>query len=404
MLRGRTGWGMDPEIPHVYYVLLTGRFFNLMGNSLVFPFMTIYLATRLHTSLGIVGLVMASYGGSQVISVLVGGVWSDRFGRRLVMLGSLLLGSIATFGLGLVHSSVMLVLFLCLMGFFLPLFQPASMAMVGDIIPRHRLNYAYSLMRMASNAGIIIGPMIGGLLADRSFFWIFALDALSMILFSLVIFLSVPESRPNPGIHAKMTGHLYDVLQDRMFLRFSGLWALTSLVYSQLFMVLPAYLHINLRYPPSTFGFLAAENAVLVVLLQIPITRYTRKIPYLALMALGVLLYACGFWFMLSGHSIVIFALAIFIITLGENTINPATSAWVAERAPENVRGRYMGMFSVSNRIGAALGPLIGGLLLSQSPKWWLISTGLLALIAAQGYWRFHRQHRISRTLPTFVN
>ncbi|WP_020376169.1 MDR family MFS transporter [Sulfobacillus thermosulfidooxidans] len=403
MLRA-TSWGPDPDIPRVYYILLIGRFFNLVGNSLVFPFMTIYLASRLHASLSVVGVVMAFYGASQVISVLVGGVWSDRFGRRLVMLGSLLLGALVTFGIGLVHNSWLLITLLTLMGFFMPLFQPASMAMVGDIISRDRLNYAYSLMRMASNAGIIIGPMLGGLLADHSFFWIFALDALSMLLFSLVIFFAVPESRPVKHSPSRQQGHMKDVLRDQAFVHFAGLWALTGLVYSQLFMVVPAYLHINLGYPPSVFGYLAAENAIFVVLLQIPITRLTRRISHLTLMAVGVFFYALGFWLMLSGRSFAVFALAVFVITLGENFINPAASAWVAERAPEIVRGRYMGFFSVANRVGAALGPLFGGILLSQGPQWWLITTGILALLAAQGYWRFRHHSYSSCHNPHFIN
>ncbi|PSR36089.1 MAG: MFS transporter [Sulfobacillus thermosulfidooxidans] len=383
----------DPAIPRVYYVLLTGRFFNLVGNSLVFPFLTIYLAERLHAPLSTVGLVMTFYGGAQVLSVLVGGVWSDRFGRRRVMLTSLTLGAAVTFFIGTLHSTWTLITLLSLMGFFVPLFQPASMAMVGDIVPREQLNYAYSLMRMASNAGIIVGPMLGGLLADHSFFWIFALDALSMVVFAVVVFIAIPETRPKRAdMHVPRRG-LSDIRQDPAFLRFSSLWAFTALVYSQLFMVVPAYLHLNLGYPPSVFGYLAAENAVFVVLLQIPITRITRHIPHLSLMAAGVLLYALGFGIMLSGRTFWVFATAVFIITLGENTINPAASAWVAERAPEQIRGRYMGFFSLANRAGAALGPLAGGLLLSQGAVWWLVTTSLIALVTAQGYWRFGHHH-----------
>jgi MFS family permease len=101
---------------------------------------------------------------------------------------------------------------------------------------------------------------------------------------------------------------------------------------------------------------------------------------------------------MASGREVTVFAIAIFIITLGENLINPAASAWVAERAPEELRGRYMGFFSVANRAGAALGPLAGGVLLSQGPLWWLASTGLLALLTAHGYWRFgHQQLKSAR-------
>jgi MFS family permease len=107
---------------------------------------------------------------------------------------------------------------------------------------------------MASNAGIIIGPMLGGMLADHSFFWIFALDALSMLIFAGVIFFSVGESKPPQRAVHTSPSHFTDVLHDPHFVRFSILWGFTGLIYSQLFMVLPAYLHINLGYAPSVFG------------------------------------------------------------------------------------------------------------------------------------------------------
>lgn len=383
---------VDPTLPRAFYILLIGRFFNLVGNSLVFPFITIYLATRLHASLSTVGVVMMFYGGAQVLAVLVGGVWSDRFGRRRVMLLSLISGALLTFLVGLPLTSSLLILFLTGMGFTVPLFQPASMAAVGDMVPPERLSYAYGLMRMASNAGIIIGPMLGGFLADHSFFWIFCLDAVSMLLFLLIIFVAIPETRPISHVATAKPGSIKDVARDPAFLRFSLLWSLTSLVYSQLFMVVPAYLHLQLGYRPSFFGYLAAENAVLVVALQLPITRLTSNLARPLLMALGTMAYGIGFWVMLTGHARPIFILAVVVITLGENLINPAASAWVAERAPEHLRGRYMGFFSLANRAGFAIGPLTGGLLMGLGTGIWLGATGCFAFLAALGFQRFARR------------
>jgi MFS family permease len=265
------------------------------------------------------------------------------------------------------------------------------MAAVGDMVPPERLSYAYGLMRMASNAGIIIGPMLGGFLADHSFFWIFCLDAVSMVLFLLIIFVAIPETRPISHIATAKPGSLKDVARDPAFLRFSLLWSLTSLVYSQLFMVVPAYLHLQLGYRPSFFGYLAAENAVLVVALQLPITRLTRNLARPLLMALGTASYGIGFWVMLTGHARPIFILSVIVITLGENLINPAASAWVAERAPEHLRGRYMGFFSLANRTGFAFGPLTGGLLMGLGAGVWLGTTGIFAFLAALGFQRFAR-------------
>lgn len=383
---------IDPTLPRTFYILLIGRFFNLVGNSLVFPFITIYLATRLHAPMSTVGLVMVFYGGAQVLSVLVGGVWSDKFGRRRVMLLSLISGALLTFLVGLPTTPSLLIIFLAGMGFTVPLFQPASMAAVGDMVPPQRLSYAYGLMRMASNAGIIIGPMLGGFLADHSFFWIFCLDAVSMLIFLVIIFVAIPETRPTQRVATVSPGSLRDVARDPMFIRFALLWSLTSLVYSQLFMVVPAYLHLQLGYRPSFFGYLAAENAILVVALQLPITRLTRAIARPILMAFGTLCYGIGFWVMLTGHARPVFIIAVVVITLGENMINPAASAWVADRAPEHLRGRYMGFFSLANRAGFAVGPLTGGFLMSLGVGPWLGATGLFAFLAAFGFQRFSRR------------
>jgi len=389
----------DPEIPRPFYVLMAGRFMNLVGNSLVFPFMTIYLATRLHASLGIVGLIMTLYGASQVTAQLLGGVLSDTWGRKRVMITATILGALTTVEVGLAHHAGFLIIMLVLMGLTVPLFQPASMAMVGDLVPESKLSHAYSLMRMASNAGIVIGPMIGGFLADRSFESIFLLDALSLVIFFVIIARFIPETRP-AGPRPRNPGGIRDVLRDRAFMHFSALWGLTGMVYSQLYQVVPAYLHVDLHYPPSIFGYLAAENALGVVLLQWPLTRLTRPLGASTQMALGVLAYAGGFLMMLTGHQISVFAGAVMVITIGENIINPAASTWVAERAPEALRGRYMGVFGLANRLGAALGPSWGGWLLTLGALPWLVLTALEGGFLAWGYRRFGHDRRHPLEVP----
>ena len=205
----------DPDIPQSFYILMAGRFVNLVGNSLVFPFMTIYLARRLDASMTVVGLVMTLYGLSQVAAQLIGGSLADSWGRRPVMLLALGAGAVCTLAVGLAPNPFLLIGFLVLMGLSVPLFQPASMAIVGDMVPAFKLSQSYSLMRMASNAGIIVGPMIGGFLADRSFLLVFGFDALSMAIFFVIVLVGIQEPpRQSTAVPGSAPGRMVDVVRS----------------------------------------------------------------------------------------------------------------------------------------------------------------------------------------------
>jgi MFS family permease len=384
---------MDPLLPRLFYVLLAGRFINMVGNSLVFPFLAVFLASRLGGSLASVGLAMGAYGVVQVMSVLSGGVFADAWGRRRVMLLSLGAGAVAAYVVGIVGPLWALFVALACMGFSLPLFQPASMALVADLVPQEKLNESYALLRMASNAGIIIGPMVGGLLADHSFYWLFALDAVALALFFGLVLFKIPEARPvaHRETLATTVRGLKLVATDGIFLGFAALWAVAWLVYSQLYQVLPAYLHLDLHFPAGIFGYLAAENAVLVVALQIPIARLTSRLQSFAAMAVGVAFYGLGFLVMMMASGLVGFMVAVLVITLGENVLNPAAATWVALHAPAHLRGRYMGFQSLASRIGSAMGPVMGGALLTKGSGPWLTVTAVVAFAGAAALLRRSR-------------
>ena len=387
----------DPELPQTFYVLLWGRLFNMIGNSLVFTFLSLYLASRLNGSMSLVGITLALYGVVQVAAVLAGGILADAWGRRRVMLLSLGGGAVACFLVGSMHPLWAVFPALGLMGTLMPLFQPASMALTADIVPQHKLNQAYGLLRMASNAGIMIGPMLGSFLADIGYFWLFAVDAVTLLIFLAIVWRRIPETGPTHHESARSTFEgLLAVSRDRPFLGFAALWSLTYVVYSQLYQVVPAYLHLRLHFPPGVFGYLAAENALLVVLLQQPIIRWVSRIPGRWPLSVGLFCYAVGFALMLHGRWLLTFGIAVAVITIGENLVNPTASTWVAERADPRLRGRYLGFFSLAQRVGQSVGPLAGGFLVTVGATPWLLSIAGVALLTGAGY----RRVRAARATP----
>jgi len=82
--------------------------------------------------------------------------------------------------------------------------------------------------------------------------------------------------------------------------------------------------------------------------------------------------------------------LSIVIITAGEVTFSPVTSAVVAESAPPDKRGRYMGFFALGQTLGFSLSPLFGGVLLDVFPAEPRLLWGIIAavgVVAAAGFY-----------------
>ena len=111
-----------------------------------------------------------------------------------------------------------------------------------------------------------------------------------------------------------------------------------------------------------------ALNAIMVVLLQFPITRITDRYRRLQMqmMALGAFLYALGFGAKGFVGTLPLFASSVVIWTLGEMVIAPVSTVLVADIAPETMRGRYIGVFGLTWGIGYGLGPTLGGAIMDN--------------------------------------
>jgi MFS family permease len=216
----------------------------------------------------------------------------------------------------------------------------------------------------------IIGPTIGGFIADRSYFALFVLDAVISCIVAVIVFLSIPETKPEtnqePESILKTFAGYNVVLRDYAYVAFLVVSMLMGIVYQQMYNSLSVYLRDNHSIQPQGYGFLLTTSAITVILFQFQTTRAIKKYPAFLMMALGVFFYMIGFGMFGFVTAYWLFAAAIVIITIGEMVIMPTASALAANFAPEDMRGRYMAVFGLSWALPATVGPSAAGLILDN--------------------------------------
>jgi MFS family permease len=135
---------------------------------------------------------------------------------------------------------------------------------------------------------------------------------------------------------------------------------------------------------PNAFGFLLAINSLLVVALEFPISAVTMRLEPKPVLAFGFLLFGLGFGLTALAHSFVALVPTVVVWTLGEMIAAPVGYAYVADIAPERMRGRYQGAYGTAWGVGSIAGPAFGTLLFARSPTLlWAVCGALGAAGAA---------------------
>jgi MFS family permease len=127
--------------------------------------------------------------------------------------------------------------------------------------------------------------------------------------------------------------------------------------------LLAVYTKQNFRFPEHLYSWLPMTNGLMCVFVQYSVTRFTRRHPPLSMLTLGMLIYALGVGSVALMSGFWGFWSSMVIISLGELVVSPTGTAYVANRAPADFRGRYMSVYWMTWGLGRALAPLAGGFL-----------------------------------------
>jgi MFS family permease len=378
------------------WVLFVSMLIDGVGYSLISPYILLFLEQDLEVSLAVGGLVLMVAGVVGAGGNVIGGLMADKYGRRGVMVSSMLLRCL-TFILLAVQVTydpelIPIAVLLSLSYFFGGVFSPANNAMVADLSEPARRMEAYGMLRVAWNLGFAVGPIIGGFLIMISFSLTFTISAIISFGAALIVAFMISESyvpKPKEKKESVWTGITHI---KPLFLLFCVVCIPMYIMSGQFGSTYTVYANERIGIDTATIGLVFALNGIMVVLMQMPISRWlTERNQYMA-MVFGSIIYAIGFLLIAAVTDSIGLAVTMIIITLGEMIVVPVSNTLTVLLAPDDERGTYLGIFGLVSSFGWFGSTFIGGLLCDTYDNGWMIwgilaSLGLLTAVAMLPLW-----------------
>lgn len=349
------------------FVLVT-IFLDAMGFGFIMPVLPrllmrvgeLDLAAALDVSTWMsLGMALASFIAAPFLGNL-----SDSMGRRLVLLvavGGLALNYLV---LALASTLPLIVASRVMTGFFGGSFGPAQAA-IADITTAENRASNFGKVGAAFGVGFVVGPALGGLLAELGqqapFYGAFAL-ALANFLYGLFLFpetLKPENRRPFDWGRANPLGAWRAALAMPGMVRASVvllLWNVAGLVYP---LTWSFWCIARLGWSDTMIAISLALVGLAIALAQILITgRAVRRLGERDAATLGLISATCGFIgyiFCTSGWA----ALALIVFISGQATIQPSLMAIMSRRATPETQGEVQGIAAMTTGIGAIIAPLV---------------------------------------------
>lgn len=376
------------------FVLFLVVFIDLVGFGIIIPLLPFY-GEHFQASPDIVTLLMATYSITQLISAPILGRLSDKYGRRPILLISLV-GSILTYvWLGFAESLLMLFLARGFNGFMAGNIATAF-AYIADITTPENRAKGMGMIGAAFGLGFIMGPAIGGILAgadaENANFMLPALcaAALSAIAFVLAL-VKLKESLP-PETRAKIAempkrNHWQTFIETFARPRL-GLLLLLSFLCTVVFAGMETTFAMWTRrafdWGPLQNGYLFAFLGVISALIQGGLVgRLNKKLGEGKLVLIGMFFLSIGIGMIPFASTVSLLVVATTILATGFGLSSPALSSLISFEAKETERGVIMGVSRSTATLSRIVGPIIAGVLFAQfSPDMPYYAGFVLMLIA----------------------
>lgn len=365
-------------------IVFTTVVIDLIGFGIVVPILPLW-AEDLGASATVIGFLAASYSAMQFIFAPLLGRLSDRYGRRPVILISLLGSAVSSFMIGFANSIILLFVARILNGISGASYSTAQ-AYVADITTKENRARGMGLIGAAFGIGFIIGPALGGLcaLVDKRlpFFVSGALALANMA----IAWKRLPETDRRPAASGGRLAFLRRAIADRtvgplVVITFLGTFAFTGM--ETTFSLLGRRrFDFDLTKASLIFAFIGIVAAVLQGKLIGPIVD---RMGERRVMNLGIVLTAAALGLLaVTTNVVALFPVAALLAASG--LVFPTVTALVSKASSDDEQGAMLGVLASASGLARAIGPVAAGALFDWAiPAPYLVGAGLFALCLVIG-------------------
>ncbi|MCD4503397.1 MFS transporter [Chromobacterium piscinae] len=377
--------GLPPSV----YIQVVCSFINNVGG-ISKLFLPLYLRENYHLPYSQIGTLMAFYGAGMLAGSLKGGSLSDRFDSRALGVLALALSGLCMALLALQIPVWMFMPLLVLSGMADGGFRPINQRLALEPCSPQQRPVAQGMMRVAFNLGVAIAGVTSGFLAAYGYQWVYAANAAGTLLGACWMAWSYSRHREDtrPQQHqAGDEGALAGPWRDASFLRAILALVLVTLAFDQMYVTLALFLREHYQLEPQWVGYLFTINGLMVVALQIPVSRRILRWGLASSTQLGVLLTGCSFLWLNAGHGAQWAVLMMVTLTFGELLLSPSYAQLVMHRSEGRLRGSYLGLYNAAWNGRTLVAPALGTALYGQlggAALWWLCALAACLSVAIQ--------------------
>ncbi|MEK5235246.1 MFS transporter [Paenibacillus sp. FSL L8-0470] len=352
-------------------LLMLNIFLAFTGIGLVVPIMPTYM-NELQIGGSVVGLLVAAFSVTQLIVSPFAGRLSDRMGRKKIIVAGLIVFSLSELLFGLANAPWLLFVSRMLGGVGAALIMPAVMAYVADTTSTEERAKGMGLINAAITTGFIIGPGIGGYLAEFGIRVPFFAAAVAAALVAVISTFVLPESRSAAQREAVKTAQndkeslVSQLVRSYREPYFFGLVIVFVLSFglANYETVFGLFVDHKFGFTPKDIAFVLTFGSISGAVIQVTafswiLNRFgENKVISTSLLIAGLFilltLFVHGYWAIVT---------VTFIVFLSMDILRPAVGTQLSKLAVESQQGFVMGMNSAYTSLGNIAGPIVAGVL-----------------------------------------
>ncbi|MDQ0427920.1 DHA1 family multidrug resistance protein-like MFS transporter [Planomicrobium stackebrandtii] len=351
-------------------ILMINMFIAIASFGIVIPILPSYLESINQGGMA-AGLMIAIFAAAQFVFSPIAGKWADQHGRRKMIIYGLLGLTISMFVFYASDSIWVLYLSRVIGGVGAAMLIPAIFAYIADITTFDQRAKGTSLVSAAMSLGIVVGPGIGGFLADYGLklpFLVSALVSLGAVLFSVIWLKEHDATDANPKLAAKLTDEesmLVKIGRSTKMPYFIPLVITLVMSFGLLAYesVVGLYLDNQFDSTAKDIAFMITATGVVSVIVQLFIVdRIVRRYGEVTILIAFLGVAAFGFLMSLFAGSYAMFFAVSLVIFLATSILRPVLNTLISKMADGEV-GFAMGMNNAYMSIGNVIGPLLAGVL-----------------------------------------